>query len=98
MNYRILLALSVAIVAVTTTSCKDERDEICALTWEEHGLGPADSVYAGQNGYDVADLDGNGFIIKPEFDYYCNITAGKTDAQLIDMFEMLEIAQSIGQP
>lgn len=80
-----------------TSGCKNERDAICAYTWAQHGYGPADYVpVASGNGYYLADLDGGGFIIEPEFNYYCNVTAGKSEAELQQLKALAEAAQSIG--
>ncbi|MCF6275111.1 MAG: hypothetical protein L3J05_05045 [Robiginitomaculum sp.] len=93
-----VISVGVIAVAITVSGCKDERDEICALTWEEHGLAPDGRIFAGQNGYGVADLDRDGWIIKPEFDNFCNVTVGMSAEQLLDLKELYDVAQSIEQP
>ena len=83
-----VICLLVGVSAAMVSGCKHERDEICSLTWEEHGLGPADRVYAGEGDYYLADLDGDGWIIKPEFDAFCTVTKDKSEQELLDMRAM----------
>ncbi len=93
----VVIGIGVLSVAFVASGCKDERDEICALSWAEHGLEPGGRIYAGQNGYDVADMDGDGWIIKPEFDNYCTVTTGLSNEQLIELNVLAYEAKSIGQ-
>ena len=86
----IVMCLLVGASTTMVTGCKNERDDICSMTWEEYGLGPADRVYAGQKNYYLADLDGDGWIIKPEFDFFCNVTKNKTEQQLLGMKALRE--------
>ncbi|MCF6221265.1 MAG: hypothetical protein L3J65_09150 [Robiginitomaculum sp.] len=84
-------------VAMSISGCKDERDAICALTWEQ-AAGPGNTrVYAGQGDYYLADMDGDGWIIEPEFNNYCQMTEGLSNEQLLLLKPLAEEAQSIGQ-
>ena len=42
-------------------------------------------------------MDGDGWIIKPEFDHYCNVTTGLSNEQLIELQILAAEAKSIGQ-
>ncbi|HHL42180.1 MAG TPA: hypothetical protein ENJ42_01055 [Hellea balneolensis] len=93
----IVIGLGIFAMLGVASGCKEERDNICEFTWAQHGYGPADRVpVSSGNGYYLADLDGDGFIIEPEFNYYCTVTQGKSEAELLQLKALAEEAQSIG--